>query len=79
MISFERYERYANSSICKSMNEFIKINLAIIIKIGLANDIIDFIKTQIDVLALKKCLQFTWRDQTVVVYIYFIECFSKIL
>ena len=55
MISFERYERFAKSSVCKSMDKFVKINLAIIINIGLANNIVDFIKAQIDILALKKC------------------------
>ena len=55
MISFERYERFAKSSVCKSMEKFVKINLAIIINIGLANNIVDFIKAQIDILALKKC------------------------
>jgi len=58
------------------MYKFIKINLSIFIQIGLANDIVDFLETQIDILALKEGLQFAWRNKSVMIQINLIKCSS---
>ena len=57
----------------KCLNEFVKVQVSISIYIRLTDDLIYFIKSQIDILTLQKCLELTWRYKSISVCIHLLE------
>ena len=55
------------------LNEFVKVQVPISIYISLTDDLIYFIKSQIDILTLQKCLELTWRCKSISVCINLLE------
>jgi hypothetical protein len=63
----------------KCLNEFVKVQVSISIYISLTDDLIYFIKSQIDILALQKCLELTWRYKSISVGINLLESIPQFI